>query len=378
MMPTNRTLRVALVGCGQIADAHLGELRKIPCADIVATCDSYRDLADQAAARFEVPAAFDSLDDMLRQARPDVVHITTPPHTHRDLTLAVLSAGAHVYVEKPFSVDAAEADVMIAAAAAKGLQICVGHDQLFDPTWEECRRRHASGEFGDIVHIDSVFGYDLSGPFGALLAEDPQHWVHRLPGGLFQNNISHAVYRITDFMPDERPTVRAHWFSAGRQSFPTDLRVMLQGEQCTASVLFSSRARPAQKVARVYGTRACVEINLDAQTLRVERAASLRGPFMKLQLSYAQLKEARRGFRWNVRRFLRSDIQFFGGMKRLFELFYASILEQQTPPILPHDIRRVTIIMDDIFRACLADAETSLAPEQAAPPVLTGAVVSPA
>ncbi len=48
-MPTNRTLRIALVGCGQIADAHLGELRKISSADVVATCDSYRDLAEQAA-----------------------------------------------------------------------------------------------------------------------------------------------------------------------------------------------------------------------------------------------------------------------------------------------------------------------------------------
>jgi predicted dehydrogenase len=377
MMPTNRTIRVSLVGCGQIADAHLGELRKIPGVDIVATCDSYRDLAEQAAARFAVPAAFDSTDEMLRQVKPDVVHITTPPHTHKDLALTVLNAGAHVYVEKPFSTDVAEADLMLNAAAARGLQICVGHDQLFDPIWEDVRRRHAAGEFGEIVHIDSVFGYDLSGPFGALLSEDPQHWVHRLPGGLFQNNISHAVYRITDFMPDERPEVWAHWFSLGRYPFPTDLRVMLKGQQCTASVLFSSRARPVQKVARLYGTRANVEVNLDAQMLRVERSPSLRGPFVKLQLPYAQLKEARRAFRWNMRRFLKSDIQFFGGMKRLFELFYASILEGQTPPILPADIRRDTVIMDDIFHACRADAQRRAGgADAAATPVLTGGVVS--
>ncbi|MFN7983317.1 MAG: Gfo/Idh/MocA family oxidoreductase [Vicinamibacterales bacterium] len=80
MMSANRTLRIGLVGCGQIADAHLGELGKIPAADIVATCDSYRDLAEQAAARFNVPAYFDSMDEMFRQTRPDVVHITTPPH----------------------------------------------------------------------------------------------------------------------------------------------------------------------------------------------------------------------------------------------------------------------------------------------------------
>jgi len=377
MMPANRTLRIGLVGCGQIADAHLGELRKIPAADIVATCDSYLDLAEQAAARFDVPAYFDSMDEMFRQTRPDVVHITTPPHTHKDLTLAALNAGAHVYVEKPFSTDVAEADLMLDAAKARGLQICVGHDQLFDPVWEDLRRRYKNGEFGEIFHIDSVFGYDLSGPFGALLSEDQQHWVHRLPGGLFQNNISHAVYRITDFMPDERPEVWAHWFTLGKYTFPTDLRVMLKGETCTANVLFSSRARPVQKVARLYGTKAVVEVNLDAQTLRIERPASLRGPFVKLQLAYAQLKEARRAFKWNAGRFVKSDIQFFGGMKRLFELFYASILDGQTPPILPNDIRRDTLIMDDIFRTCVEDARrrSSAAAQHVTPAVLTGGVV---
>ena len=63
-------LNVALVGCGQIADAHLQEIRKISLAKLSAVCDVHRDLADQAAARFAVPRAFDSLDRMLAEARP--------------------------------------------------------------------------------------------------------------------------------------------------------------------------------------------------------------------------------------------------------------------------------------------------------------------
>ena len=66
------------------------------------------------------------------------------------------------------------------------------------------------------------------------------------------------------------------WFSLGKYTFPTDLRGCLKGEMCTASVLFSSRARPVQKVARLYGTKAVVEVNLDAQTLRIDQPASLR------------------------------------------------------------------------------------------------------
>src|SRR5207253_805876 len=110
--------KVALVGCGQIADAHLQEIRKVPGAEIVAVCDRHGDLAKQAAARFEVPQAFDDLNHMLDSVRPDVLHVTTPPQTHHAIALQALAAGAHVYVEKPFALDTAEAEEMLRAAEA--------------------------------------------------------------------------------------------------------------------------------------------------------------------------------------------------------------------------------------------------------------------
>ena len=324
-------------------------------------------MAGWAAARFGVCVRL--VSQMLSEARPDVVHITTPPQTHKTLALQTMAAGAHVYVEKPFAVDALEAAVMVEAAAAYDRKLCVGHDQLFDPVWLDCRRRHRAGEFGDIVHIDSVLGYDLSGPFGAQLTEDPEHWVHRLPGGLFQNTISHAIYRITDLMPDARPVIRAHWFTPAAAPFPTDLRVMLQGDQVTASLLFSSRARPVQRIARLYGTRAVAEVNLDAQTVRIDRPTSARGPFIKLHLAWTHVAEGGRGLRSNVGRFMRSEIQFFGGMRRLFEEFYASVRDNQPAPIPSHEILRVTAIMDDIFQACAVESAVrsplaAAAPEQ--------------
>src|SRR5262249_54091452 len=109
-------LKVAVVGCGQIADAHLQEIRKIPGASLVAVCDRYRDLAEQAAARFEVPGIYDNLDAMLEAVRPDVLHIATPPHAHAALARKALEAGVHIYVEKPFTVDVAEADEVLAVA----------------------------------------------------------------------------------------------------------------------------------------------------------------------------------------------------------------------------------------------------------------------
>jgi predicted dehydrogenase len=342
-----------LVGCGQIADAHLQEIGKIPCADLVAVCDAYADLARQAAARFDVPATFDNLDRMLETARPDVLHITTPPHTHAAIALRALAAGVHVYLEKPFAVDAAEAEEVLSAAHAAGRLVCVGHDQLFDPVWEECRQRYRRGDFGRVVHVDSVQGYDLTGPFGRLFASEPDHWVHRLPGGLFQNTVSHALYRITDFLDDERPRVWATWFShpeAGRR--PTELRVLFQGAGVTAHLIFTSVARPVQRVTRLYGTRQCVEVDLDSRLLRCARQTGLPGPFAKLEVPLQHLREATGSFGRNLWKFLRCDLHYFAGMNRLFTLFYRAVQEGGEPPIPYQEIRRVTAIMDEIFRCC--------------------------
>ena len=261
---TDGKLRVALVGCGQIADAHLGEIRRILCARAVAVCDQYLDLAKQAAARFGVPGVFTDLGKMLAEVRPDVLHVATPPHTHRPLALQALAAGVHVYVEKPFTVDVTEAEDVLAAAVAAKRLVCVGHDQLYDPAWQECRDLYQRGELGEVVHVDAVLGYDLAGPYGRVTASDPDHWVHRLPGKFFHNTIAHALYKITDFLRDEEPRIFATWFGAlPGTDCPTELRVFLQGADVTANLLSSSAIEPSQRVTRVYGTRRVVEVDLD-------------------------------------------------------------------------------------------------------------------
>jgi predicted dehydrogenase len=345
-------LAVALVGCGQIADAHLQEARKIPGVALVGVCDRHEDLARQAAARFGVPRAFDDLDQMLEQVRPDVLHVTTPPHSHHAIARQALQAGTHVYLEKPFTVDVAEADDLLATARSAGRLITVGHDQLFDPAWEEARHRHRAGEFGRLLHVDAVLGYDLAGPFGKVLASDPAHWVHRLPGGLFHNTISHALYKITDFLPDEHPKIWATWFSQPGANFPTDLRVLLRGETMTANLLFVSGLKPAQRVARLYGTRGCVEIDLDGGLLRHSRPTSWPGPFARVQVPLRHLREAFGSLVRNLWRFGRSDLHYFAGMNRLFQRFYQAVREGGEPPISYAEIRRVTALLDDIFQVC--------------------------
>ena len=358
---------MALIGCGQIADAHLQEAAKIASVEVVAVCDMHLDLAKQAAARFRVPGIYDNLDRMLAEVQPDVVHITTPAHTHGPLTLKALAAGCHVYVEKPFTLDATEAEIVIAAAESQGRKLCVGHDQLFDPTWLDCRSRIAAGQIGTVRHIESTLGYPISGQFGAVVAGDPRHWVRQLPGGLFQNTISHPLYRILDLLPDAHPRVEARW-DRTKSEFPTELWVQLRGAEVTGSLTFTSSVY-AQRVTRVYGDQGMLEVDFDAQTIRRHAAPKLPGAFGRLEMPFRQWREGARNLRRNMWRFLKSEIHYFSGMRNLMAEFYRSIQENTPQPISNAEMLRVTRIMDEIFADCRS-REVSVSETRAAAPML--------
>jgi predicted dehydrogenase len=108
-----RDIRVAIVGTGGIARVHAAGLRSL--AVLAAASDIDADRLAAFAREFEVAETYDRLDDLLRDARPDLVHICTPPHAHREQALACLRAGVSVLVEKPPVISLREFDEITAA-----------------------------------------------------------------------------------------------------------------------------------------------------------------------------------------------------------------------------------------------------------------------
>src|SRR5205807_2577751 len=112
-------LKVAIIGCGKIADAHASQIQRIDGCEIVGVCDREPLMARQLYERFPVGRHFSDVGELLGETGPDVVHITTPPQSHHELATRCLESGSHVYVEKPFTVNASEARSLIALANAK-------------------------------------------------------------------------------------------------------------------------------------------------------------------------------------------------------------------------------------------------------------------
>ena len=119
-------------------------------------------MAKQLGERFGIAECFSDLGDMLQATSPNIVHITTPPQSHFSLAKQCLEFGSHIYVEKPFTVTADEAESLIHLAEAHDLKVAAGHNLQFTLEMLEMRRLLEKGFLGGKpVHLESYFSYDL-------------------------------------------------------------------------------------------------------------------------------------------------------------------------------------------------------------------------
>jgi predicted dehydrogenase len=112
------SLRVAIVGTGNIARFHLEALRKLDDrVDVVAAVDVDAERLAEFGRRHGIDRRYTDLVEMLDRDRPDLVHVCTPPGAHLEPALACLGAGASVLVEKPPTLSLRD---LAALAAAQG------------------------------------------------------------------------------------------------------------------------------------------------------------------------------------------------------------------------------------------------------------------
>jgi predicted dehydrogenase len=351
-------IRVAIVGCGKVADKHASQILRIPDTRIVGVCDQEELMARQLAERFGVQRHFGELGALLSSCEPNVVHITTPPQSHYALARQCLQAGCHVYVEKPFTLNSREAEELISLAEATGRKITVGHETQFMPVAVDMRRLiHAGYLGGPPVHMESIYCYEFSDErYAKTLLGDKNHWIRRLPGGLLQNIISHGIGKIVEYLQDEKVTVLAHGFTShfleniGEMSILDELRVIIaDSHRTTAYFTFSSQMSPALHQFRVYGPKHSLIADHEHQTLT--RVAQNQKSYLNQFIPpFSDGKQQiANGFR-NIRRFLKKDFHAESGIHTLIKSFYRTFTDDAPLPISYRDILLTSQIMDELFR----------------------------
>jgi predicted dehydrogenase len=350
-------LKTAIVGCGKIADEHAQQISRIAGCELAGLCDSEILMAKQMHERFNRAPYFDDLGELLHRVKPHVVHITTPPQSHFALADRCLAAGCHVYVEKPFTLNALEAECLMRKATERGLKMTVGHHLMFTDVAVRMRALIAEGFLGGSpIHAESYYCYDLADPaYAKAFLGDKDHWVRTLPGGLLQNIISHGISRIVEHLKSDSPSVLARGYTSqalkdiGEQEIIDELRVIIEGDGTTAYFTFSSQMRPQLSQLRLYGVRNGLVVD-DNQHVLIKLNGAKRKSYLENFVSPASFaSQYAAAATSNVFNFITWRLHMSAGMKTLIERFYRSIVQGEPLPIPYREILLTTRVMDAIF-----------------------------
>ena len=359
-------VRVGLIGAGKMGLNHLKAIGACTGVEIVGVADPQ---ADVEALRPLLPtgaAIVASLDELVAQARPDVVHIVTPPHTHGPLARAALSAGLHVYLEKPFTLTREEAESLAAFAADKGRQICAGHQCLFEHA--ATAGRAALSRLGTIVHVESYFSFKT---------------VRRsiTPIDQAKDILPHAVYMLVDYLRAGNPALQATPVTllGVDASADGDVYGVLSLGACRGLLVVTLRGRPVEQYLHIVGTNGSMRVDLvsDAVTALEGPGASAVGALMSpYRLAWQNVTRSTKGFS----RRIRGRKHGYPGHKELCQAFYDNLRGAGPAAMTVTSILETVGLcesigkaLDEAEAAAEASAQASLAARDAAlPPVVPG------
>ena len=166
------SLRVGLIGCGDISSVYLANIPLFADIRCVACADLEPEAAARQAARYGLAAR--SVGELMASDDVNIVLNLTIPQAHAEVTLAALAAGKHVYTEKPLATNVADGERIVAEARASGLRIGAAPDTVLGAGVQQARA---------IIDAGGV-GKPLTG-LAAVMSHGMEHW-HPNPGFFFR------------------------------------------------------------------------------------------------------------------------------------------------------------------------------------------------
>jgi predicted dehydrogenase len=193
--PDSAAIRVGVIGYGYWGPNIVRNFNVAEGAQVVSVCDMHQKSLGRVKMTCPTASLTTDCQDILTSPDIDAVAVITPVSTHFDLAKRALENGKHVFVEKPFTATAAQAEELIELAAKKGLVLMVDHTFLFTGAVRKIKQVLDAGDLGQIFSYDSV----------------------RVNLGLFQHDVNviwdlapHDL-SIMDYLIPERPVaISAH------------------------------------------------------------------------------------------------------------------------------------------------------------------------
>jgi predicted dehydrogenase len=235
-------------------------LSKSPLVQLRGIASRDKKRAETAARELGMPRAYGSYEELLADKEIEAVYIPLPNHLHAEWVKKAADAGKHVLCEKPFALNAKEAEQAIAHAKSKGVLVMEAFMYRFHPQWKRAREIVKAGEIGVIHSVSTVFTYMLKDPanirnilaaggggipdIGCYAVSSARFMVGREP-----SRVISLVHRDSDLGTDILSTgildfgTTRSMFTVGTQTFPSQ-RVDVLGSGGELSVLLPFNAYP--------------------------------------------------------------------------------------------------------------------------------------
>jgi nucleoside-diphosphate-sugar epimerase/predicted dehydrogenase len=327
--------------------------------------------AQQLATRFAIPKVYERLADM-REARPDVIHVLTPPASHCKLTLEALGMGCHVFVEKPMAATRQECDAMITEARRVGRVLSVNHSAKTDPIVRQGLTLVERGACGDVLAVDFFRSSDYPPYPGGPV---PPHFSQ---GGYpFQDIGVHALYLLEAFLGTIQD-VDVRYRSTGRDPgvFFDEWRGTVACEKGVGQLFLSWATRPIRNELFVHGTKGSLHIDCFRQTCTVHK--SLPGP-KAISVNLDAVAEAvgtLYAVPRNILRVLTGRLRPSPGIHAGVLAFHDALARHVEPPITMDEGRRIVGWAENVCRNADADKDRAFQVTRPIPPasvLVTGA-----
>ena len=163
------TVRWGILGAARFAEKHMAPaIHAAKGASLDALATSSPDKAERFRAFCPGLRVHDSYEALLDDPEIDAVYIPLPNTLHVGWSLKALAAGKHVLCEKPIAMQAPEIDALIAARDQSGLLAAEAYMIVHHPQWQRTRALIADGAIGQVVHVEGLFGFDISADPGNI------------------------------------------------------------------------------------------------------------------------------------------------------------------------------------------------------------------
>lgn len=342
-------LRAAVIGTGVISEEHLRYLSTAPGVELAAVCDLSPSLANYAVMRFKAGRAFTNTGDMLRDVKPDVVHVLTPANTHVPLARQAIDAGANVIVEKPVAPSNGEFHELWSYARSHNKWVVEDHNYRFNEPVLQIGQMLDQGLLGEVREVEVRMALDVMQEGSRFTDENLPHPSHKMPAGIIHEFITHLCYLALRFMP-AWDRVAAAWSKQGDHPLfkYDDLDALLIGPKAHGRIRFSTYTAPDAFTVTVRGTKGWAETDLFQPHVRTNvqrRVGKQLNPLANQFLGGCGLVRASVvGFRNKV-----LQKTPYEGLATFLDRTYAALRSGSEPPVKFDDMDRASKLVDALL-----------------------------